>query len=107
MARDGSFEMVFPHATKLRRSRPKPRPDDGLGPIDGDLLAELKSLRSRLARAADVPPYVVAPNRTLEEVAALRPMTKGAMMTVHGMGKERYKRYGGALLKTVRDWTGS
>ena len=105
MAQDPGFEMVFPHASKLHRARPQVREKGEVGPIDGDLLAELKDLRGRLARAADVPPYVVAPNRTLEEIAALRPMTKGAMMTVHGMGKERFKRYGRALLKAVRDWS--
>ena len=103
MAQDPGFEMVFPYASKLHRARPQVRERRSRA-IDGDLLAELKDLRGRLARAADVP-CVVAPNRTLEEIAALRPMTKGAMMTVHGMGKERFKRYGRALLKAVRDWS--
>ncbi len=99
------FRMVFPHGQKLKRSRPKARETSGLGPIDSDLLGQLKQVRGRLARAADVPAYVVAPNRTLEEIASLRPTTKGGMMTVHGMGKERYRRYGSALLKAVREWT--
>jgi ATP-dependent DNA helicase RecQ len=99
------FVMVFPHGKKLQRSRPRERQETELGPIDSDLLGELKQVRGRLARAADVPAYVVAPNRTLEEIAALRPTTKGGLMTVHGMGKERFRRYGVALLKTVREWT--
>jgi ATP-dependent DNA helicase RecQ len=106
LGRAESFEMVFPHGQKLQRSRPKERKDSSLGPIDSDLLGELKQVRGRLARAADVPAYVVAPNRTLEEIASLRPTTKGGLMTVHGMGKERYRRYGSVLLKTVREWTG-
>ena len=66
MAQDPGFEMVFPHASKLRRARPQVR-ESGVGPIDGDLLAEL-ALRGRLSRAADVPPYVVAPNRTSKKL---------------------------------------
>ena len=33
--------------------------------------------------------------------------TKRAMLAVHGMGKERYRRYGRALLDAVRAWTGA
>ena len=101
------YRMIFPHGQKLKRSRPTTAAvTTDLGPVDSGLLAQLEQQRTRLARAADVPAYVVAPNRTLAEIAALRPTTKGGMMTVHGMGKERYRRYGGSLLKTVREWTG-
>ena len=60
----------------------------------------------RLARAADVPTYVVAPNRTLEDMAARRPMTRSAMLQVHGMGPERYRKFGQPFLDAMRSWAG-
>jgi ATP-dependent DNA helicase RecQ len=103
------FEMVFPARTGVVRrtgvsARGARSPLEG--PIDGDLLALLRETRTRLAQDDDVPAYVVAPNRTLEEIAQRRPTTRQAMLEVHGMGKERYHRYGQALLEAVRGWTG-
>ena len=96
------FELTFPDNARTRRRRPA-REDPG--PVNADLLAELKDVRRRLSRADDVPAYVVAPNKTLEDMAAKRPTTHHAMQGVHGMGKERIRRYGGPFLDTVRGWT--
>ncbi len=100
------FRMVYPRAARAPRppvvSAAPGRPD-----ANRELLAHLRDVRSRLARDADVPAYVIAPNRTLEEIAALRPTTRQALCRVHGMGPERFKRYGQALLDAVRGWTGA
>ncbi|RME21514.1 MAG: ATP-dependent DNA helicase RecQ [Deltaproteobacteria bacterium] len=100
------FTMVFPVRTRavLRRRAARSEPEGG--PVDPDLLAALRELRGRLAADHDVPAYVVAPNRTLRQIAAERPTTRQAMLAIHGMGKERYRRYGQALLDLVRGWTG-
>ncbi len=96
------FQMVFPQVARLTR----PRPGAAVArSADADLLSELKTVRRRLANAEDVPLYVVAPNRTLEAMAAARPTTASAMQDVHGMGKERMRRYGGPFLDAIRSWT--
>ncbi len=71
-----------------------------------DLLAHLRDVRARLARAADVPAYVIASNRTLEAIASTRPVTRGAMLAVPGMGPERFRKHGEPLLAAVRSWCG-
>jgi len=93
--------MVFPRTAQLDRRRPAIEHTRAVAP---DLLAALKDVRSRLAKADDVPAYVVAPNRTLEAMARDRPASKQAMLAVHGMGKERFRRYGQAFLDAVRTW---
>lgn len=98
------FELSFPETARLQRPRPVRKAG---APIASDLLAELRAVRTRLAKAEDVPAYVVAPNRTLEQLAAERPTTSWAMARVHGMGKSRIKRFGGPFLDTIRAWTGS
>ena len=96
------FEMRFPKSSK---SAPPPRPTGGSAPVNTALLEELRALRTRLARAEDVPAYVIAPNRTLEELAAARPVAALALKNVHGMGPERCRKYGGAFLDVIRAWT--
>ncbi|MFM2248272.1 MAG: ATP-dependent helicase RecQ [Pseudomonadota bacterium] len=98
------FTMRFPGNSK---SAPPPRPKAGAAPPNGALLDELKQLRTRLARAEDVPAYVIAPNKTLEELAQARPVSEHALRKVHGMGPERARKYGGAFLDLIRAWTGA
>lgn len=71
-----------------------------------DLYAHLKDVRARVARAADVPAYVVAPDKTLVAIAAARPVTRQAMLAVHGMGPERFRKFGEPILAAVRSWCG-
>jgi ATP-dependent DNA helicase RecQ len=99
-ARD--FAMVFPSSARTRRRRPSTASSS---PANADLLGELKDLRRRLAKADDVPAYVVAPDKTLEAMAAARPTSRSAMLAVHGMGPERMRRFGGAFLDAVKGWT--
>ncbi len=96
----------------LRRSRPRSSASASMarGPgapspgISTDLLHHLQQVRRQVARAADVPAYVVASNRTLTDIAARRPDTRQTMLAVHGMGPKRFQRFGQQLLDAVRAW---
>ncbi len=96
------FEMQFPNLDRFQRKRPT-----GTTPssANADLLHELRTLRRRLADADDVPAYVVAPNKTLEDMAVARPTTAHAMRRVHGMGTQRIRRYGGPFLDAIKAWS--
>jgi ATP-dependent DNA helicase RecQ len=54
-----------------------------------------------LARAQGVPPYVVASDRTLREIALLQPRSLGELMAVHGIGAAKADRYGKGWLDVV------
>jgi ATP-dependent DNA helicase RecQ len=95
------FVMRFPRSAQSAR----PRPVANIRGVNNDLLDELKAVRARLARAADVPAYVIAPNRTLEELAKERPTSTHQLASVHGMGPERSRRYGVPFLEAIRAWT--
>ena len=74
---------------------------------DAALLATLKALRTRIAREANVPAYVVFPDRTLIEMAASRPRTLAALRGLHGVGTAKLARYGAAFLDALKgDSTG-
>ena len=74
-----------------------------LAPEDADpqVLAALKALRTDLASAQQVPAYVVFADRTLIEMAVLRPTSLAALRGVHGVGEEKLRRYGAAFLAVL------
>ena len=111
------FVMVFPRrgrasksssksSKRKRRSRATAAARSNGRPVDTDLLRELKGIRSTLARDGDVPAYVVAPNRALEDMAASRPTTRQALLEIHGLGPSRVRRYGESFLEAIREWSG-
>ena len=78
--------------------------DDTRGAVVARLLAMLRDVRRQLADARNVPAYVVAPNRTLEDMARVQPTTRKAMLEVHGMGPTRWQMYGQSFLDAIQLW---
>jgi ATP-dependent DNA helicase RecQ len=68
---------------------------------DDTLLAALKALRQSLAKAQRQPAYVIFPDRTLIELASVRPTAKEQLLEIHGIGEAKLKRYGTAFLDVV------
>jgi ATP-dependent DNA helicase RecQ len=71
-------------------------------PENADLLAALKALRTRIAKEIRQPAYVVFPDRSLIEMAAIRPQSLDDMRLVHGVGAAKLERYGKPFLDIVR-----
>jgi ATP-dependent DNA helicase RecQ len=59
----------------------------------------LRRWRLERARAESVPPYVVASDRTLRDVARLRPRDRAGLEQAHGIGPAKAERYGADLLR--------
>ena len=73
-----------------------------MNPADEALFEALRTRRLELARTDGVPPYVVASDRTLRELAELRPTTKAGLEGVFGIGPAKAARYGDDFLAVVR-----
>jgi ATP-dependent DNA helicase RecQ len=71
--------------------------------MDRGLFDALSAHRAVVARQRSLPAYVVAPNRTLTEIALLRPRCLDDLTLVHGMGPARLSAYGEGLLAVVRE----
>lgn len=65
------------------------------------LFERLRAHRLEVARDHAVPPYVVASDRTLREVAMLRPRTLDELQQAHGIGPSKAERYGEGLLDVI------
>jgi ATP-dependent DNA helicase RecQ len=73
----------------------------GLPPEAAVLFEALRRLRLELARKDGVPPFVVASDRTLRDVAVLRPRTLDELQQAYGIGPAKAERYGQRLLEAV------
>lgn len=69
---------------------------------DPKLVAALTEWRRNLARAHDIPAYVVFNNATLDEVARTRPTSPAELLAVGGIGPVKLERYGAAVLDLIR-----
>jgi ATP-dependent DNA helicase RecQ len=76
---------------------------DALDPGERSVFEGLRSWRLSTARQEGVPPYVVASDRTLREVARLRPRTRGELLCVHGIGEAKADRYGERILAALHE----
>jgi ATP-dependent DNA helicase RecQ len=102
-----------PRVRKRERDGARPKPTKGASRVepkaskasagDAALFASLRAHRAEVARELEVPAYVVAPDRTLSEIAALRPRTMDDLRAAHGMGPQRAAAYGDGFLRVVRE----
>jgi ATP-dependent DNA helicase RecQ len=65
------------------------------------LFEALRRHRLTVARAEGVAPFIVASDRTLREIATLRPRTLDDLQQAHGVGRHKAERYGAGLLQVV------
>ncbi|PRY15401.1 ATP-dependent DNA helicase RecQ [Pontibacter ummariensis] len=77
----------------------KPRPKREL--LKDALFERLRSLRKGIADEHGVPPYVVFTDTTLQEMAAERPTNKIAMLSISGVGAQKFERYGDAFITEI------
>lgn len=104
-----TFEMRLP-----RKLTPEPRTTRSalrkepvaLSPDDGELFQALRERRAELAKAARLPPYIVAQDRSLVELATTRPQSKAALHDVTGFGTSKVERYGTAFLAVIAAFDG-
>ena len=60
-------------------------------------------MRRKLAREAEVPPYVIFGDRTLEDIAAKKPVALSQLTDIYGIGEVKADRYGDAIISIVRE----
>ena len=69
---------------------------------DANLFLRLKTLRKSLADEQRIPPYVIFPDRSLREMAQVRPADRAGFLTITGVGESRLAKYGPAFLAAIR-----
>jgi len=91
-------------AVSTSRKAPKTSlPDEELDEGQRALFESLRAHRLEVAQQASVPAYVVASDRTLRDLARLRPTDEHALLDAHGIGPAKAERYGAGFLAVIRE----
>jgi ATP-dependent DNA helicase RecQ len=71
--------------------------------IDEKLFELLRSKRAELARHKNVPAYVIFSDKSLKDMAQLKPKTLEEFSTVFGVGAKKQKQYGKTFLNLIAE----
>jgi ATP-dependent DNA helicase RecQ len=96
-------------AAEERPARARRKAREGavpLPPSDQPLFEALRAWRASEAKRQHLPPYVIFHDRTLAEIARLRPGTAGALAAISGVGESKLDRYGEPVLAVVAGFEG-
>lgn len=70
---------------------------------DAGVYDRLRDLRTQIASAKGIPPYIVFSDKTLKDLSNKQPQDKEAMLAVHGIGEVKFERYGKEFLTLLND----
>ena len=72
-------------------------PDDG----DEALFQKLRALRLDIARELGKPPYIVFSDKTLRDMARIKPVTNAQFLAVNGVGQHKLDLYGQRFMQAI------
>ena len=81
-------------------------PGDALGsyiPDDDEesLFQKLRELRRTIAQGIGKPPYIVFSDKTLRDMARIKPVTNAQFLAVNGVGQHKLDLYGQRFMQTI------
>lgn len=71
---------------------------------DEKLFEMLKTLRKKVAKEKDLPPYVIFQDPSLEEMATTYPTTKDELASVNGVGMGKVNKFGKEFLDLIQTY---
>ncbi len=111
LTEQGSFDAALsaatltPPGTETRTARKRQAPQPPPRPLTDEerqAVASLKKWRLRKSSEANVPAYMICPDRTLEHLVLDRPSTLEALSSIHGLGASKIARFGAELLEALK-----
>jgi ATP-dependent DNA helicase RecQ len=67
------------------------------------LFEKLRRLRLELSKELGVPPYVIFHDKTLTEMAALKPSSRAEFLQINGVGEQKAKKFADAFLRAINE----
>lgn len=77
---------------------------DRPGTADEELFNILKSLRKKLSKQLQLPPFVIFQDPSLEDMAIQYPITLEELQNITGVGAGKAKRYGAEFIKIIKSY---
>ncbi len=97
----GGMERQGGHAVPDRSVPPTGSPAYATDTGEAELFDALRRHRLDLSRVLGAPPYVVASDRTLRELATFRPRTLRELEGIYGIGPSKLERFGPGFLEVI------
>lgn len=72
-------------------------------PADPELYEKLKAWRTKMARELSVAPFIIAHDKTLDALAAVKPKNDKELLTVPGFGPKKLDVYGADILEIINN----
>ena len=85
----------------------KTRRDTDWEGIDEKLFELLRSKRRQLAEERSVPAYIIFGDKTLKDMARLKPAARDEFAAVFGVGEAKLAQYGDIFMKIIREFLNS
>ena len=98
-----TVQLRRPVKRKSTPSRSSSTVASDLSPADEALFQLLRKWRADTAREQAVPAYVILHDKTLRELAEVRPVSHGLLAGITGMGSAKIEHYGAELLELIRN----
>ncbi len=89
---------------KTKNSLGKAIINERITPEGSKLFEELRHHRLKIAKAQNIPPYVIFHDTTLREIAEKKPKNLNEMSQITGVGNSKLNRYGEVFLKVVNEF---
>jgi ATP-dependent DNA helicase RecQ len=93
-------------ARKERRKKAKAAVESWEG-VDESLFESLRKFRRELASSRGVPPYIILGDKSLREVARVRPSTLAQLREVYGIGDKKLADLGEMILAVIAQRSGA
>lgn len=85
-----------------RKGRAK-REEEWTG-VDQELFQLLRNKRAQLARQQGVPAFIIFGDKSLKDMAAIKPITREAFATVYGVGDHKLHAYGDFFTEMIKQY---
>lgn len=77
---------------------------DSLTSAGYKLFEKLRKLRLAIAKEEALPPYIIFSDKTLLDMCAKTPKNRREMLTVSGVGENKFSKYGQRFLKEIEEF---
>ena len=101
---DGRARVMLPAPEVHAGKQPVQQKQQDIPAGDEQLFLHLKQLRKSLADTDRVPPYVVFSDRSLRELARIKPDDRDSFRTIYGVGDRKLEKYGPAFIAAIAEY---
>ncbi|MCK5051151.1 MAG: DNA helicase RecQ [Candidatus Cloacimonetes bacterium] len=71
---------------------------------DHTLFEKLRKKRKEIAKASNLPPYIIFADKALIEMSTFFPKSENSFMKINGVGQTKFEKYGDTFLNIIQEY---